>query len=270
MKRKAKASFGESDPREVKMDLKWCAERLLNMHAKAKVGHLGGNISCLGAMCATVARLKSKDRFILSKGHAAGALYVTLANAGIIPEDELATFHKDGTRLPGHPPANTFDAIPFATGSLGHGLSLAAGFALSQTLRGEEACTYCLTSDGEWQEGSTWEALIFACHHRLKNLTIMIDHNGLQGFGTTASVASMDPLWERIKGFDVNITVVDGHDLDAIHKVLDCSQDRVRMIFLRTIKGKGIPGMEGLLHSHYLPLTDSQHSAALAGLETLL
>jgi transketolase len=217
-----------------------------------------------------VARLRKQDRFILSKGHSAGALYVTLANAGVIPEDELDTFHMDGTRLPGHPPANTFDEIPFATGSLGHGLSLAAGFALSQTLRSEEACTYCLTSDGEWQEGSTWEALIFACHHHLKNLTIVIDHNGLQGFGTTAAVASMDPLWERIRGFDVDLVVVDGHDSNAINKELERSQDRVRMIFLRTTKGKGIAGMEGLLHSHYLPLTDQQHRDALADLEASL
>jgi transketolase len=253
----------------MKSDVHWCAERLLNMHAKANVGHLGGNISCLPGLCAIVARLRMQDRFILSKGHSAGALYVALAKAGVIPESELDTFHQDGTRLPGHPPASTFDAIPFATGSLGHGLSLAAGFALSQILRGVSARTYCLTSDGEWQEGSTWEALIFACHHHLKNLTIVVDHNGLQGFGATAAVASMDPLWERIKGFDVDTIIVEGHDSNAIGRELEHSQHRVRMIFLCTIKGKGIPGMEGCMHSHYLPLTDEQHRAALANLEAL-
>jgi transketolase len=248
-------------------NMKWCAKRLLNMHARANVGHLGGNVSCLEGLCCIMKRLRKQDRFILSKGHSAGALYVALAQAGIIPEAELNTFHQDGTRLPGHPPANTFDEIPFATGSLGHGLSLAAGFALSQNLRGEDARTYCLTSDGEWQEGSTWEALMFACHHKLRNLTIVIDHNGLQGFGTTAAVASMDPLWERIKGFDVDATIIDGHDGVAINKELEFYQQRVRMIFLSTIKGKGIPGMEGLMHSHYLPMTSEQHSAALANLE---
>ena len=254
----------------MRSDFYWCLERLLNMHAKAKVGHLGGNISCLVGLCAIVARIRTQDRFILSKGHSAGALYVALAKAGVIPESELDTFHKDGTRLPGHPPVNTFNAIPFATGSLGHGLSLAAGFALSQTLRGANARTYCLTSDGEWQEGSTWEALIFACHHHLKNLTIVVDHNGLQGFGTTAAVASMDPIWERIKGFDVDTVIVeDGHDSNAIDRELERSQDRVRLIFLRTIKGKMIPNMEGCMQSHYLPLTDEQHRAALASLEAL-
>ena len=237
------------------------------MHAHAQVGHLGGDISCLAGLYAIVSRLRKQDRFILSKGHSAGALYVALAKTGVIPEGELDTFHKDGTRLPGHPPANVFEEIPFATGSLGHGLSLAAGFALSQTLRGGGARTYCLTSDGEWQEGSTWEALIFACHHHLNNLTIVIDHNGLQGFGSTASVASMNPLWERIKGFDVGIIVVDGHDSTAIVRELDCVQDRVRMIFLCTVKGKGIPGMEGRMESHYLPLSDEQYHAALASLE---
>ncbi|MFH0994391.1 MAG: 1-deoxy-D-xylulose-5-phosphate synthase N-terminal domain-containing protein [Pseudomonadota bacterium] len=251
----------------MKNDFNWCAKHLLDMHAKANVGHVGGNLSCLAGICAIMDRLRRQDRFVLSKGHSAGALYVALARAGILPETELDTFHKDGTRLPGHPPANMFDAIPFATGSLGHGLSLAAGFALSQMLRNDNAKTYCLTSDGEWQEGSTWEALIFACHHQLKNLTIVIDHNGLQGFGTTATVASMDPLWGLFKGFDIEVVVLDGHDLDAVDRELDRPQDRVRALILRTIKGKGVPGMEGTLHSHYLPMTDEQHRSAIAKLD---
>lgn len=237
------------------------------MHAKAKVGHLGGNLSCLAGVCSIVSRLQCNDRFVLSKGHSAGALYVALAKAGVLSEAELNTFHQDGTRLPGHPPVNIFDAIPFATGSLGHGLSLAAGFALSQSMRGSDAKTYCLTSDGEWQEGSTWEALNFACHHHLSNLTIVIDHNGLQGFGSTADVASMDPLWEMLKGFDIEIAVVDGHDLEAITTEFNRPQDRLRAIFLRTIKGKGVPGMEGAMHSHYLPLTNEQYRSALANMD---
>lgn len=251
---------------DLNSDVRWCTERLLAMHAKAKVGHLGGNLSCLGGLCAILNLIRPRDRFILSKGHSAGALYVALANKGVLPEEELDTFHQDGTRLPGHPPANTFEEIPFATGSLGHGLSLAAGFALSQKLRQNGDRTYCLTSDGEWQEGSTLEALIFACHHKLHNLTIVIDHNGLQGFGTTAAVASTNPLWEKIAGFDVETVVVDGHDLAAITKELARPQERVRAIFLRTIKGWGVPGMEGEMESHYLPLSEEQHQAALMNL----
>lgn len=251
----------------MKSNFRWCVEHLLAMHAKAKVGHLGGNLSCLAGVCSIVSLLQCHDRFVLSKGHSAGALYVALARVGVLSEAELSTFHQDGTRLPGHPPVNIFDAIPFATGSLGHGLSLATGFALSQSMRGSDAKTYCLTSDGEWQEGSTWEALNFACHHRLSNLTIVIDHNGLQGFGSTADVASMDPLWERLKGFDIEIVVVDGHDLEAITKELNRPQNRLRTLFLRTIKGKGVPGMEGAMHSHYLPLTNEQYRIALANMD---
>lgn len=254
----------------IKNNFLWCKKRLLTMHFTAKVGHLGGNLSCLAALCVIIPKLRSHDRFILSKGHSSGALYVTLAKSGLIPGDELETFHGDGTRLPGHPPVNTFDSIPFATGSLGHGLSLAAGFALSQTLRRNDAKTYCLTSDGEWQEGSTWEALIFACHHHLKNLTIIIDHNGLQGFGSTSAVASMNPLWERIKGFDLDIVVIDGHDLKVIAEELARPQEKIRAIFLRTIKGKGVSGMEGEMHSHYLPLTNKQYEQALVNSESQL
>jgi transketolase len=236
------------------------------MHEKAKVGHLGGNISCFPGLYSIFKILGKRDRFIMSKGHSAGALYVGLAMLGKIPISELESFHKDGTNLPGHPPANKFDEIPFATGSLGHGLSLAAGFALSQKLRGDPSKTYCLTSDGEWQEGSTWEALIFICHHQLKNITIVIDHNQLQGFGSTMHVASMNPLWEKLVGFPLLIEVLDGHDLNAIAKTLDQKQDCPRAIFLQTTKGKGIPNLEGKMESHYLPLTNHQYQAAVSAL----
>ncbi len=244
-------------------DLKWCTEKLLAMHSQAKIGHLGGNLSCLPGLCAVAAQLRPDDRLILSKGHSAGALYVTLARHGFIEESELETFHKDDTRLPGHPPANLFPQIPFATGSLGHGLSLAAGFAYSQKLRQTENQIYCLTSDGEWQEGSTWEALIFAVHNRLTNLTILVDHNGLQGFGSTREVASMDPLWERIRGFDIETEVIDGHDVDLIASRIHERAPRLRILFLKTIKGKGVAEFEGRVKSHYLPITDAQFELAM-------
>jgi transketolase len=140
------------------------------------------------------------DRFVLSKGHSAGAYYVVLWSLGKLSDADLDSFHKDGTRLAGHPPSHGIPEIEFATGSLGHGLSLAAGLALAAKLKGQTHRIYCLTSDGEWQEGSTLEALIFAAHHKLSNLTIMIDQNGLQGFGTTAEVASMDDMSKRLAG----------------------------------------------------------------------
>ncbi len=239
-------------------------ELLMKMHYDAKIGHLGGNLSCITALI-EIMRLHPPNlaRIILSKGHSAGALYVSLAHFGFIEQDELKTFHKDGTRLAGHPPANTIPEIPFATGSLGHGLSLAAGFAKSHQLRSNGIPVFCLTSDGEWQEGSTWEALIFACHHHLLDLTIIVDHNGFQGFGSTSKVASMDPLWHRLAGFPLHQIIVDGHDSESIRAALKEKTDKIKMIFLKTIKGKGVPGFEGRMESHYLPLTETQYLSTL-------
>jgi transketolase len=231
--------------------------RLLRMHFESGVGHIGGNLSCLEALLVVFhEHLGAGDSFILSKGHSAGALYVTLWTLGRIEDDALATFHRDGTLLPGHPPCNGLPDIPFATGSLGHGLSLAAGTALGERLQGRASNVVCLTSDGEWQEGSTWEALIFACHHRLSNLTVLIDHNGLQGFGSTQDVASMSPLWQRLQGFDLDLEVIDGHDPVIIGQSLKRpSQGKLRVLVLKTVKGHGVPFMEGRMEWHYLPLT---------------
>ncbi|MEY2844924.1 MAG: hypothetical protein RL076_470 [Chloroflexota bacterium] len=243
--------------------LQWCHEQLILMHAHANVGHLGGNLSCLDALYHAFAQLQPQDRFILSKGHSAGALYVVLAAYDVIPSDSLSTFHRDDTKLPGHPPANSIDAIPFATGSLGHGLSLAAGFALSQRMRGTTAHTICLTSDGEWQEGSTWEALIFLCHHQLSNLTILIDNNGWQGFGATQHVASMHDLPDKLRAFPLQLMSCDGHDSAAIVAALQTPATAPRCIVLNTMKGRGLPELADTLQSHYLPPTPLHVSHAL-------
>ena len=143
-------------------------KRLLQMHFESGVGHIGGNLSVLDAMLLVFNEyLNADDSFILSKGHSAGALYIALWSVAKLPDSELALFHKDNTLLAGHPPARSIADIAFATGSLGHGLSLAAGTALAFRLKQQDRHVFCITSDGEWQEGSTWEALIFACHQRL-------------------------------------------------------------------------------------------------------
>jgi transketolase len=252
----------------VSADIVEARRRLLRMHYGSRVGHLGGNLSCLDAMLLTHGELMGEDDlFVLSKGHSAGALYVTLSMIGRIPEAELETFHGDGARLSGHPPASGIPDIRFATGSLGHGLSLAAGLALSARLRGVQRHVFCLTSDGEWQEGSTIEALVFAAHHGLTNLTVLVDHNRLQGFGGTGEIASMDPLDARLAGFDVDIRRCDGHDLDAMRAALAAPAARPVVLILDTVKGRGVPGFEGEMKSHYLPLSEAQYHAALAALE---
>lgn len=243
-------------------------KRLLAMHYESGVGHIGGNLSCLDAMLVTHHEyLEPNDRFILSKGHSAGALYVTLWSKGTLPDAHLKQFHKDNTLLAGHPPASGIKDVRFATGSLGHGLSLAAGTALAMRIKGVSAETYCLTSDGEWQEGSTWEALIFAAHRKLNNLTILVDHNNLQGFGSTRDVASMSPLAEKLAGFDVHIDCVDGHDLDAIRSALDRPSNTTRIIILQTHKGCGVSFMQDRMEWHYLPLNETQYRMAIEEIE---
>jgi transketolase len=243
-------------------------KRLLRMHFDSGVGHIGGNLSALDALLILFNEyLAGDDQFILSKGHSAGALYIALWSVGKLSEQDLCSFHRDDTLLAGHPPAQGIADIAFATGSLGHGLSLAAGTALGFKLKGANAQVVCLTSDGEWQEGSTWEALIFASHHRLKALTVLVDHNNLQGFGSTAEVASMSPLWQRLQGFEVDLQVIDGHDPDAIRAALASAQTRPRVIFLRTVKGRGVSFLEHRMDSHYLPLTAQQFQTAIDELE---
>lgn len=244
-------------------------KRLLQMHFESGVGHIGGNLSCLDAMMLIYHEYVGvEDRFILSKGHSAGALYIALWTLGRLSDNSLKSFHKDNTLLAGHPPASGLKDVLFATGSLGHGLSLAAGTALSLQLKGKSGTVYCLTSDGEWQEGSTWEAMIFAAHRRLSNLTILVDHNNLQGFGGTHDVASMSPLAEKIAGFNLDIQSVDGHDLTAIRAALDKPTERCRVIILETIKGKGVSFMENKMEWHYLPLEEKQYHQAIRELES--
>jgi transketolase len=250
-------------------DFNRARQRLLRMHYESGVGHIGGNLSALDALLVVYHEfLREGDHFVLSKGHAAGALYTALWSVGRLREEDLETFHRDGTLLAGHPPAEGIADIAFATGSLGHGLSLAAGTALALQLKQSDARVVCMTSDGEWQEGSTWEALIFACHHRLANLTVLVDHNGLQGFGSTRDVASMAPLWEKLAGFDAQVEVVDGHDPRAILEALERPVTRLRIIVLETVKGHGVEFMADRMEWHYLPLSEAQFEQAVRELDS--
>jgi transketolase len=238
--------------------------RLLRMHYESGVGHIGGNLSALDILlCLYHEVLKPSDRFVLSKGHGAGAMYVTLWSVGLLDEAELTTFHKDDTRLSGHPPADAIPQILFATGSLGHGQGLAAGLALGKRLAREEGRVFCLTSDGEWNEGSSWESLIFVSHQRLKNLTFIIDANGLQGFGTTKEVANLDPLADKFRAFGLETLEIDGHDHAAITRALNAPQSGPRVIVAKTTKGSGVSFMADRMEWHYLPLKREQYEQAV-------
>jgi transketolase len=242
--------------------------RLLRMHHEAKVGHIGGNLSALDAILHLHARVMGADDvFVLSKGHSAGALYVTLWATGVLDEAALASFHKDDTTLAGHPVARWHKGVAFATGSLGHGLGLAAGVALVKRLRGAAGTVYCMLSDGECQEGSIWESVIFARHQALANLVVLVDANGLQGFGTTADVASMEPLTSRFAGFGADVVEIDGHDPAALDSALAGRGASPLFVILRTVKGRGVSFMEGRMEWHYLPLTDALYAQAIAELD---
>ena len=238
--------------------------RLIRMHYEAKVGHLGGNLSALDAMLSLHLRVMTKDdSFVLSKGHSAGALYVTLWAMGQVTDEQLTQFHKDGTKLAGHPAAGWHSGIPFATGSLGHGLGLAAGVALGKRLRRAPGNVYCLLSDGECEEGSIWEALIFARHHALENLVALVDDNGLQGFGTTAEIASLEPLAEKIRALGITVVEIDGHALEPLQAALAEPRSGPLVVVLRTTKGRGVSFMEGQMEWHYLAMSEAQYQQAL-------
>lgn len=248
-------------------------KRLLQLHWKAQVGHLGSNLSCLEALLTLFSQVKTPaDAFVLSKGHAVGALYVTLWSLGLLSEEDLATFYQEGTSLPAHPPLRAPKGcellFPFATGSLGHGLSLACGMALGRKLQQLPGQVFCLTSDGEWQEGSTWEALIFWAHHQLTSLTVLVDVNGWQGFGSTQQVASMQDLEKKLASFPLEVVTCPGHDTAALEATFRRPlQEIPRLVLLQTVKGKGIPDFEDQLASHYLPLSQTQYESALKSIE---
>ena len=242
--------------------------RLLQLHFEANCGHVGGNFSCIEALMTLHHRVMAPDdRFVLSKGHSAGALYATLWSLGRLSDAELQTFTRDDSLLPGHPSGRGIPGLMFSTGSLGHGPSLAAGLAVAARHRGASHQIFCLCSDGEWQEGSCWEALTFAVHRRLANLTLLVDQNGLQGFGRTADVISCDDLTARISAFGADVRRVDGHDSDAIVKALaEAAADVPRVLILDTVKGRGLHFADSL-ESHYLPLSEANYAAARHALE---
>jgi len=239
-------------------------QRLLQMHYESGVGHIGGNLSCLDILMTLYHQiLHAEDAFVLSKGHAAGALYVTLWSVGALGDEDLRSFHKDGTRLSGHPPLKGIPEILFATGSLGHGLSLSSGLALARKLKQEPGHVFCLMSDGEWNEGSNWEALIFLKHHRLDNLSFIVDLNGQQGMGPTREIADISPLADKFRAFGLPTVEVNGHDCASLEAALRQRASGPLAIVAKTTKGKGVSFMENRFEWHYLPIREEQYRQAI-------
>ena len=190
--------------------------------------------------------MDDQDKLIVSKGHAAVGLYAILAEAGILDVEELDTYGQDGSRLLGHV-SHHVPGVELSTGSLGHGLPVGCGLALARP----EARVVVLCGDGEMAEGSMWEALLFAAHRPLTNLTLIVDANGMQGMGTVSEVLNLEPLPFKLASFGWAVREIDGHDHEAIREVLAVREAKPLAIVARTAKGKGVDFMEGQLQWHY-------------------
>jgi len=235
-------------------------DRLIKMYKQANAGHVGCSLSCLEmAVFIKFELMTATDELILSKGHAAALLYSILAEDGTISAAEIETFYKNGTHLSAHPPVNKIKGIPFATGSLGHGLSIAAGLGLANKLKKNNKKIYCITSDGELNEGSTWEAALFIAHHNLNNVVWFIDRNYIQGFGRTEDTMKLEPLDKKLESFGFNVVMADGHDFGSLQSATAAlPQNKPTAIICKTIKGKDLT-LEDTVDCHYLPLTEEDY-----------
>jgi len=246
---------------------------VLEQSKRAHVGHIGSALSIAEIMTALYAHVlripdpgdPDRDRFVLSKGHAALAVYAALHLKGWLTADELNTFCADGTLLGVHP-EHALKGVDFSTGSLGHGLSIGAGAALAARLRHSQRRAFVLVSDAECNTGSLWEAVMFAAHHRLANLVAIIDLNGQQAFGYTNQVLSLTPMGERWRAFGWDVHEVDGHDVEAITQAitgLDTSSGPPHVLIAQTVFGRGVSYMERQIKWHYWPMSDAEYQQAL-------
>lgn len=246
-----------------------CRLRVVDTAKRAGVGHIGSALSVMDIVtvlqCAIMnapdAGDPTRDRLVLSKGHAAMALYAALVETGCLDEESLASYCTDGSTLATHP-ERVVPGIDFCSGSLGQGLSVGTGSALAARIGGQARRTFVLMSDAECDAGATWEAALFAGHHRLNGLTAIIDVNGQQALGYTPDVLDLEPLDAKWKSFGWDVIDADGHSISALRNALEFRGDRPTVILARTKLGRGVSFMEGLIKWHYWPLSDEEHVVA--------
>ncbi len=251
----------------------------LEMVHRANASHIGGCLSMadlLAVLYGDVLQIRpqeptwcDRDRFILSKGHSTAALYAVLAECGFFPVSELEQYGQDGSRLCAHV-SHHVPGVEFSTGSLGHGLPFGCGKALAAKRSGKSWRTFVMLSDGELDEGSNWEAILFAGHHRLSNLTAIVDFNKIQSLGDVCDVLALDPLADKFRAFHWAVEEIDGHDWTQIRTSFSKeSPDRPKVILAHTVKGKGVDYMEHQLKYHYsAPRTEEQLQDALQQLRS--
>lgn len=249
----------------------------------AKSGHPGGSLSAADIIAYLYfkemnidpkdPKKEDRDRFVLSKGHIAPALYAALANKGYFPVEELKTLRKIGSRLQGHPDMKHIPGVDMSTGSLGQGISAACGMAKAAKLMQKDFRIYAVLGDGEIQEGQVWEASMFAGHNHLDNLCIVVDNNGLQIDGSIEDVCSPYPIDEKFKAFNFHVINIDGHNLDEIEAAFEearATKGQPTAIIAKTVKGKGVSFMENQASWHGSAPNDEQYEVAMSELKAAL
>ena len=256
---------------------------IIKMLHNAESGHPGGSLSCIDILTVLYKNFMKhdlkrpdwdeRDRFIMSKGHGVPALYGILAEEGYISKDELMTLRMLDSRLQGHPDKSRFSLMEASTGSLGQGLSIGIGMAMSKKFTGKEFHTYVLAGDGECQEGQVWEAIIYAGYKKIKDLTLIVDENRYQLDDATKNILSLEPMAEKLEAFGWDTVTINGHNLEEIQKALEeAKQPRQKpfAIVAQTIKGAGVSFMENNNSFHGVAPNDEQCEKALAELDERL
>jgi len=259
---RTEAKFDLSTPELEKM-AKQLRRHVIKMIATAGSGHPGGSLSAADIVTALYFKVMrhdpsnlqwpDRDRFVLSKGHAAPILYAALAECGYFPVEELSTLRKLGSRLQGHTDRTLTPGVEMSAGSLGQGLSYGIGIALAGKLDKRDYHVYVLLGDGECEEGQVWEAAMFAPHFQMDNLTAIVDHNGIQLDGRCCDIMGIEPLPEKWRAFNWNVIEVDGHDINQVLQALKKARDikgKPTAIIAHTVKGKGVSFMENNIAFH--------------------
>lgn len=265
-------------------DLRSLAQRtradVLRMTHRARSSHVGSSFSMIELLLVLYGRAlrvdpnrptwPERDRFILSKGHACAGLYAVLAERGFFPRSWLDTFYQDGSRLAGHITHTNVPGVDGSTGSLGHGLPIATGMALAGKRDARGYRVFAVLSDGECDEGSTWEAILFAGHHKLDNLVAIVDYNKIQSIGRVEEVLDLEPFADKWRSYRWGVREIDGHNLEEIDRTLaglPLEMGRPSCIVAHTVKGKGVSFMEDELLWHYRAPSEEELARALAELE---
>ncbi|MBF0491228.1 MAG: transketolase [Deltaproteobacteria bacterium] len=254
-------------------------KKTLEMVHKSKASHVGSCFSMadiISVLYTTVLRIspadiknKNRDRFILSKGHAAAIMYALLGELDFFPKEELDTYCEDGSRLMGHI-SHYVPGVEVSTGSLGHGLPIACGMALAGKADSLDYRVFTLVSDGELDEGSNWEAILFAPHQKLDNLILIVDYNKIQSFGTVKDVLDLEPLKSKFESFGWVVKEIDGHshkEIEDVFKLIPFNKGKPSVVIAHTVKGKGVSFMEDKLEWHYKSPNIEQLEKALKELD---